>query len=1016
MQSSMIVSTLALLVASVSALPQVALSFNSQVPNVARVGEAYSFEIASTTFTQDGNSNSSYALEGQPAWLSIDSESGTLYGMPGQGNDGATEFGISATDDTGSTSMQCTLVVSADSPPQVAGNISAVLAAGGNLSGPTTLALQPKDIFTIGFGQGFFDAGEVPIEAHYATLADHTPLPSWLVFDESSLGFFGEAPTLSGSPQSWTIHLIASDITGFAGTFAAFTIEVSTNDLAFTTQYEDISVTAGSTMIYKSLLGGLTLNGQSVTRGEIQRASLAGPSWLTLQNDTLYLGGTPPGDFSSQNVEVTVIDTYGDMATKTFFVHSQNVSLFTGEVGNLTAKAGVPFNYTLRDSLFSESNLNITVDLGTASSWLHYDATNMLLSGTPSSTTSSQTVSITVVASSSALANSESQEVELQIQAAPLGQPPTTSTTSSSTTSSSAVATSTAIPISVAPGTNFRKRRNITAGEAVGVAVGCVAFLALLVALVLLLCRRERHDAKNQPGRIKISRPIPGSITPIIAVSNADDDYYNDLEKGSGLPDQPPQLELPMSPSSLHAPLAARYSHSLMSSIGDGEAAIMEDPNIPVWGRQSSTAHTPHHSYNAATELARENSRAAHRRLTDLIQLSPKKHVSRILRHSWQSPVKRDSNVHASLRGTLVRPWSGSSINNALSAIRDRSSGTSQNTHGTSLLSPRISEFPDPPSPSKRHRQSYLSNRRLDNRRSIRLVSRSDSSVIDDRPLAEKRQSFIRNRASSDIMSAPLFASSRRSDNVRGDDALSPSAVGSVNGRYRQTSGVSALDIPPRNFSRILSGTNSYANSVSRQGTVLRRQLSSPSRTIAENASERSFSSASYTEANAELAAQLALPRYRRDWVLPGEASPTPPPSSATREREAARQKWARKLGRDVNGNTVSRAESPVRLTNVGQKFGRRKHESEVEQRAAAGDRLSLLVSKDSVNGALRKRAQKEAEDDVAAQTAGGAEEEEESEWEDVVSTRTSVLGSPSRHGGDSSVMSGDWDRGKAFI
>jgi len=62
-----------------------------------------------------------------------------------------------------------------------------------------------------------------------------------------------------------------------------------------------------------------------------------------------------------------------------------------------------------------------------------------------------------------------------------------------------------------------------------------------------------------------------------------------------------------------------------------------------------------------------------------------------------------------------------------------------------------------------------LSVQNADNRLSIRLVSRSDS-IADERPLAVKRQSFIRNRASSNIVS-PLFASSRRSSNLLDETA-----------------------------------------------------------------------------------------------------------------------------------------------------------------------------------------------------------------------------------------------------
>jgi hypothetical protein len=88
-----------------------------------------------------------------------------------------------------------------------------------------------------------------------------------------------------------------------------------------------------------------------------------------------------------------------------------------------------------------------------------------------------------------------------------------------------------------------------------------------------------------------------------------------------------------------------------------------------------------------------------------------------------------------------------------------------------------------------------------------------------------------------------------------------------------------------------------------------------------------------------------------------------------------------------------------VRLKDVAQNFGRKKNKVEGkasggEEGNVAGERLSVLVSKDSINGAMRTRAKREAEAaDKENESIGGAAEGNESEWEDVVSQRSSWVG-----------------------
>ncbi|THY10005.1 hypothetical protein D6D02_06683 [Aureobasidium pullulans] len=923
-----------------SALPQVAFPFNPQVPSVARANEAYAFQLAPTTFVSGDGSTLVYSLLNAPAWLSLESTTRTLYGTPGQGNTGPNVFKIVATGNDGSANMDCTLVVASNRAPTLAGNISSDLARSGPLSGPTTLLLQPSTAFAITFSDDLFgDPGT--IKSYYATMADRTPLPSWLKFDSSSLTFWGMTPVLVTGSQTYGVDFIASDVAGFAGATTTFSLLISSNQLAFDTQTENITVTPEESVTLGPFRRQLQINGVQVSDSQIQRAVAKAPEWLTFQNSSLELKGTPPQDFTSQTISITVTDTYGDTAVKNIFLRSANASLFDHKIGNLTATAGKPFSYTLAPSLFSQSDLNIELDVGNASS--------------------------------------------------------------------------------------------MTAGIIVGIVIGCLAVLALFFAIAMLCCRRRR---KQKQPRKKIEK---GDIRPIVPYGDQEPmmvEHNHDEEKFIGSPvkhspDEPPQLEVDL-PMPMQPPVKPRHflggrdarqsKLSVVSSLGDGEAAIQADSNIPVWGRDSGTTHTPHHSYSAATELARQNSRASRQRLSEFGRLSPSKRASRLIK-SWHP------GLGITTRGTVIhRPNRKSRLSSTFSITRDRSSRGSFNTHGTSILSTKPSDYLD----SNSNRNSSImpavlltetENRRslteAEKRRSIRLVSRSES-VVDRRPLAEKRQSFIRNRASSGVMSPVLFASSRRSSNMG-----LYSNLGSIKGSpsvRRQTTSPSLLEPPARNPRRLVSGPHIFPPGLPRAITpspVRATNNNSPTLPPANTADNwtttdtssslsRDNSDARAAAQYAEYAVEMELPRRQRTWVRPGEASPTPPPSSILRtasdSREAARRKWADRLNRNSSGNLASRSPSPLRVTLSGVSASgikgrkqRLKSKFDEDKENRDEDQLSKLVSNDSFSGARQMRGRKslvqvEAGNRISSSMAKVEEtgdknkaNTDDTEWEDAV-------------------------------
>ncbi|KAK8215201.1 polarity establishment/cellular polarization [Zalaria obscura] len=182
-------------------------------------------------------------IRSAPAWLNLDGATRTLYGTPRGSDQGPTDFGISANGGQGFADMLCTLVIVDFGSPELQGNISQALSAAGALAGPTTLVLHPGDSFSIDFDTGLFQDNNGHVLTYYATSSDRTPLPAWVKFNSAALSFSGRAPALTSASQSFGIFLIASDVVGFAGAVASFTLQISDDKLAFVPQEEVLNIT-----------------------------------------------------------------------------------------------------------------------------------------------------------------------------------------------------------------------------------------------------------------------------------------------------------------------------------------------------------------------------------------------------------------------------------------------------------------------------------------------------------------------------------------------------------------------------------------------------------------------------------------------------------------------------------------------------------------------------------------------------------------------------------------------------
>ncbi|KAK6440505.1 phosphate system positive regulatory protein pho81, partial [Oleoguttula sp. CCFEE 5521] len=927
-----------LCIAASYATPTVSFPFNSQVPTVARVSHPYLFQFTGSTFAPAGIKYS-YTLSGQPAWLSLNGDTRTFSGTPGDADAGSSTFLLTAADGTGAAHMQCTLVVSPDPVPQFQGTLSEQLAAetSQSSSDPATITLRPGDSFQFHFRQdSFIDAVQRTLY-YYATLTDHTPLPAWLHFDADSLTFSGTTPQLSAFPQAWQVALMASDVQGFAGSSSAFSIIITRDQLVFSPQEQNVHITPGSQIQSPDLLSMLLKDGKPLEAVQIKSAQVSGaPAWLHFDAGALAISGTTPGDAAAQNVTVTVTDTDGDTASVTLRLApgASSSDVFGGEIGTLTATAGEQFEYTIPASVISPSDADLTVILPTSAMWLHFDSQSRELSGLVPTQTTPSVVTATLTARVSGSSKPDSQIFRIDIKAV---TDSTTILSGSAASKTSQTSSATSPPLLAAP-----SERKGYRGAIAGIIVGVVVAAILLLALLLLCLRRRREHGYKQhfsPEKRDISRPfVPpepyGREEQGIAQSDVEKGARNDVHglDGSKMPSHlPPRLALNLPRySERTSKWKSRFSRiSLASSLGNGEDAIRVAENIPEWGDDNAVVQRPHDSFSVPAEIARVSRQQSQ-------QMSPSKRALRRLRAKRNlresvddiglgigmgdgSPVKRD------------RSWYGKERRRStmLSPTMDRSSYGSFSTRGTSVLA---DTFPRPPTGSTLHRGRSKPSTSIpeegSRRRSLWLVGRSDSRA-DGRSMQDKRQSFISKRKSGP---SPLFAHgsrlsmvSKQTGSVTDIDILAgPSSARRSRKQltsYSKSSSLGAPQQPSEQFRRVDQPKRTWSTTfapeypraidiheevddtfapkfprvidvheeVEEEDTDWTSVSSSPSASRTNLHSIQSRMSS-----RLDLASQMALPRHKRSWVVPGEASPTPPPMAPPNSRYASSQKTSK--------------------------------------------------------------------------------------------------------------------------
>lgn len=732
---------LCLLATAVATSPRANFPLDLQLPPVARVGKSYSFQFATTTF-QPNPDQLVYSIASGPPWLHIHSENKTLWGTPEAKDVGIAVFTIVAAGEAGSVAnMDTRLPVEKDDGPKANGtNIAQALSKLGQLSGPRNVTLLPSKSFNFVLGQDVFESNGKKL-SYYATLSDHTPLPSWISFDPKALRFAGTTP-LSDSPRTFEILLVASSTPGFAAASASFTLVINDHLLFFKPTRQTVNVTKGQDVNIKGLKDMLYMDNAPIRENDVETASANLPKWLSFDNHSFDISGAPPSGLMSQDISVTVQSKSGGSAEHT--IHLAFTSeLFVGEIGHLNITPGVYFDQQIPRSILSSDKETVSMEFGKLNKWLRFDAENLIVSGILPETTVAGTIEGSLTATSSDGKTKDTQTFQIDVSQTEANNPsnPLNSDTKDSKSSADSDAAS-------------KKKTGIV----VGAVLSSLFAAAIFVLLFLSFCRRGKSNQQGysnsgtprSPTKRDISHPIP------IASGGGEIDRaeYDDLEKGKldGSPprflDRPPQLHL------LALPLVRRgvYAHSRETSLNDRDDNLVtklhESFNFKA---ENEPIHHPADSMKIPTDILRRKSAGSPDLQRKSTHAASKDKEKEKRRSSGKRRSTRRSHVQSTSRGT-----------NASAAQRT----TSSSSH-TTALSTVPSAFPQP---SRARRTTQLTTPH-EMRQSIRSVIPSPyespervERLLDRRTIDEKRHSYIRKRASG--QQSPLFAGSRISSSM----------------------------------------------------------------------------------------------------------------------------------------------------------------------------------------------------------------------------------------------------------
>ena len=480
-------------------VPNVAFPFNSQLPAAARIGQFYSYSFSPYTFTS--GAKITYSLGDHPSWLSIESSARRLYGTPkdsdvAPGDVVGQAVTVIATDDTGASNMNATIVVSRNPAPTVQVPVSEQIQGFGKYSAPSSILSYPSTAFSYSFDPNTFQhSGQL---SYYAICANSSPLPAWIHFNPATLTFTGETPpfeSLIQPPQTFGFQLVASDIVGFSAASVSFSIVVGSHKLTTDKPTVEINSTRGTAFNYNGLQNSVKVDGNLVKPGDLAVTTENLPSWLNFDPNTLEISGTPGKTAHSSNFTIQFHDDFADTLNVNTMVNVAT-GLFSSTFDDINARPGEKLNINLATHFRNPTDVELSETTQPQSNWLQLSG--LTLSGTvPESASGSLSISLRAQSKSSGVSDTEKLEIKFIdiISTSTSSRPHSTSSTSpTSSTSSTATATpSGKVDTQVHSGNSSNSHSGLSTGMILLATIIPILVIALAIVLLVCLLRRKRE-------------------------------------------------------------------------------------------------------------------------------------------------------------------------------------------------------------------------------------------------------------------------------------------------------------------------------------------------------------------------------------------------------------------------------------------------------------------------------------------------------------------------------------------
>ncbi|MEI7339535.1 putative Ig domain-containing protein [Pectobacterium carotovorum] len=377
-------TTFGLSVTNVNDAPVVSTPIPPQ--NVAQ-GGGFNFTVPDGTFSDpDGDSLTLSATLANgsplPSWLRFDPTIGTFSGTPGNADVGTLVIRVTATDGSNtsiSTSFGLT-VTNVNDAPVVATPIP-----------PQSVAQGGGFNFTV--PDGTFSDPDGDTLTLSATLANGSPLPSWLRFDPT-IG------TFSGTPGNADVGTLVIRVTATDGSNTSISTSfgltvTNVNDApVVATPIPPQSVTQGGGFNFTVPDGTFSdPDGDTLTLSATLANGSPLPSWLRFDPTIGTFSGTPGNaDVGTLVIRVTATDGSNTSISTSFGLTVTNVNdvpVVATPIPPQSVTQGGGFNFTVPDGTFSDPDgdtLTLSATLANGSplpSWLRFDPTIGTFSGTP---------------------------------------------------------------------------------------------------------------------------------------------------------------------------------------------------------------------------------------------------------------------------------------------------------------------------------------------------------------------------------------------------------------------------------------------------------------------------------------------------------------------------------------------------------------------------------------------------------------------------------------------------------